>query len=625
MTFKHLAEYLSELEKTSLRLEITEILSRLYREADLEEIGKISYLLQGRVAPLFEAVEFGMADKMIIRSVSLALNISVHEVTRIFKEEGDLGKAAEKIKNSTFAKASADKQNSKLKNNNRNLHLVDVYNALYKIAVSGGEGSQEEKIRLLANLISDLDPLSVRFVVRIPVNKLRLGFSDMTVLDALSWMIGGNKELRKEIETAYNVRPDLGFISSTLKSHGIEGLMHVKPEVGTPILMMRAERMTSGKDIIEKLGKCAVEPKYDGFRLQIHYSRNKEQRTKNKTKHENLSFFSRKEQKRDFVRLFSRNLEDVTHMYPDVVEGVCRQIQVKEAIFEGEAIGINIKTGQYLPFQETVQRKRKYDIEVKAKEIPLKLFTFDVLYTDGRSILNEKFTDRRKMLTHILSKGKDVYIADQYILDDPHKLETIFEDATRKGLEGVMAKKLDGVYQAGARGFNWIKYKKSYAGKLTDTIDCLVMGYDFGQGKRSGFGIGDFLIGVYDPKSEKFLTVAKIGTGLTDDEWRELKLKSQKLKIQNKPSNYEVDKAMSCDVWVQPKIMVEIRADEITRSPVHTAGRVMGPSKSGSAVEVKTAGFALRFPRLERFREDRSPRDATTVAEVSRIFSLQGK
>jgi DNA ligase-1 len=228
-----------------------------------------------------------------------------------------------------------------------------------------------------------------------------------------------------------------------------------------------------------------------------------------------------------------------------------------------------------------------------------------------------------------------IILSDYQIMDNVSEVDEYFEDQCQKGLEGVMAKKLDGVYQAGSRNFNWIKYKKSYAGKLSDTIDCVVMGYDFGQGKRAGFGIGDFLIGVLDSKKEKYVTVAKIGTGLTDEEWKELKIKAQRSKIpakgwsasggKEKPAVYEVDKAMNCDIWVEPKIVVEIRADEVTRSPVHTAGRVMGPSKSGSAQEVKTAGFALRFPRLERFRDDKNPEDATQLSEVEKMFKLQNK
>ncbi len=218
-----------------------------------------------------------------------------------------------------------------------------------------------------------------------------------------------------------------------------------------------------------------------------------------------------------------------------------------------------------------------------------------------------------------------ILLSDLKITSSPKEIEEYFEKQTKKGLEGIMAKKLDGIYRAGARDFNWIKYKKSYSSKLSDTIDVVVMGYDVGQGKRQGFGIGDFLIGIYDDQKEMFVTVSKIGTGLTDEEWRELKVKSQKLKVKSKPKNYDVDKMMECDYWIEPKIVVEIRADEITRSPVHTAGRVMKTSKSGNAQEVNEAGYALRFPRLERFRDDKEPKDATTLNEVKKMYNLQGK
>ena len=364
--------------------------------------------------------------------------------------------------------------------------------------------------------------------------------------------------------------------------------------------MARAERMTSGAGIIEKIGKCAVEPKYDGFRLQVHSNNGK-------------------------IVLFSRNQENVTHMYPDIILGVRNQIKAREAIIEGEAIGINIKTGAYLPFQETVQRKRKYDIETKALEIPLRLFAFDCLSVDDKSYIHDTYIVRREVLKKLIGKGETISIAEEETISDPKRLEVRFADAVSRGLEGIMAKKLDGTYRAGSRDFNWIKYKKSYATKLSDTIDAIVMGFDLGQGKRSSFGIGDFLIGIYDEKKEAFVTIAKIGTGLTDEEWKQLHVKSQKSKVKSKPENYDVDKMMYCDIWVTPSIVVEIRADEITRSPVHTAGRVMGPSKSGSAQEVKVAGFALRFPRLERFREDKNPTDATTIGELENIFKLQGE
>ncbi len=216
-----------------------------------------------------------------------------------------------------------------------------------------------------------------------------------------------------------------------------------------------------------------------------------------------------------------------------------------------------------------------------------------------------------------------ILLSDLKITKNPKEIEEYFQKQTEKGLEGIMAKKLDGTYRAGARDFNWIKYKRSYSSKLSDTIDAVVMGYDTGQGKRTSFGIGDFLIGIWDEKRDVFSTIAKIGTGLTDEEWKRLKVQSEKLKVKEKPDNYDVDKMMECDYWVAPKIVVEVRADEITRSPVHTAGRIMGPSKSGNALEVKVAGFALRFPRLERFRDDKSPKEATTLSDVDKMYRLQ--
>lgn len=205
-----------------------------------------------------------------------------------------------------------------------------------------------------------------------------------------------------------------------------------------------------------------------------------------------------------------------------------------------------------------------------------------------------------------MKNNKTIILAEVQVIEDPKKMELIFEDAISRGLEGIMAKKLTGVYQAGARGWNWIKYKRSYSAKLEDTVDAVIMGYDYGQGKRQTFGIGDFLIGIYDDKNDKFVTVAKIGTGLTDEEWRELKTQSTKLKAQNKPNRYEVNKGMFCDVWMEPKLIVEINADEITRSPVHTAG------------------LALRFPRLKQFRK-KQPEDTTSLKELQEMYKRQEK
>lgn len=595
MKFSTLAEYFEKIEQTPSRLSMTHYLAELFKKLKPEEIEKAAYLLQGRVLPLFEKVEFGMAEKMVIKAIVYALQIEKNMFEKEFRKRGDLGKALEQFKQQYVS----FEQN--------NLSLLEVYEELYKLATASGDKSQELKIRILSSLIRQLDPLSCRYLVRIPQGTMRMGFSDMTVLDAYSWMVTGDKSKRTLIEQAYHVRPDLGYIGRTIKEKGIEALNHMQPRIFTPIIMMKAERLSSGKEIINQIGKCALEPKYDGFRLQIHVNKDKNE-----------------------VRLYSRNLEEVSLMYPDIIKGIQKEVKGKEVILEGEAIGFDPHSGKFLPFQETVQRKRKYDITKKAKEIPLKFFAFELLYKDGINYIHEPFETRRKILETIIktsgnSKHKTILLAPETIVSDERTIEHMFEEAIREGLEGIIAKKMDGVYQPGARAWNWIKLKRSYSSKIHDTIDCLVMGYDFGKGKRVDFGIGAFLVGVYDEKKSMFVTMAKIGTGLTDEEWRELKVRCTTYKLDKKPALYDVDKQMNADMWTKPTIVVEIKADEITRSPVHTAGRILKPSKSGNAMEVHTAGFALRFPRLQKFRDDKRPEDVTTLKEIEEMFKKQGK
>jgi len=576
MKFSELAIYFDKISQVSSRLEITRILADLFKKLTPEEIEKVVYLLQGRVRPAYEGIDFGMAEKTIIKAIISALNIEKSYFEKEFKKRGDLGETVENFK----------KQYSSFEE--KDLEIVEVYEIFYRLATASGVGSQDIKKGLLSQLIRQLNSLSSRFLVRLPTGNIRMGFSDMTVLDAYSWMLKGDKSLRSVIEKAYHVRPELGYIGRLIKEDGISSLEKIGPKVFTPIIMMRAERLSSAKEILKQIGKCLVEPKFDGFRLQVHL------------RSDPLGSDLIK------VKLFSRSLEDVTYMYPDIVEGVKKQVKAKEIIFEGEAIGYNVKTGAFLPFQETVQRKRKYEIEATAKEIPLRLFSFELLYLNGKNFINKSFIERRKALEDSIKTTKNlsketVALADQEKVDRPARLEDLFDKRVKDGLEGIIAKKIDGVYKPGAREWNWIKYKRSYSAKIKDTIDCLVMGYDFGKGKRTVFGMGAFLVGLRDEKEDRFVTIAKIGTGLTDEEWKELRIKSLKLRIKNKPKNYFVDKMMECDVWIEPKIIVEIRADEITKSPVHTAG------------------LALRFPRLERFRDDKNPQEVTTLKELIKM------
>jgi len=571
MNFKIFADYLSQLEATASRNKITEILADLLKKVSNEEVDKICYLSLGQLAPFYAGLEFNLAEKLMVRIISRAFNFSEERVKQEYKKIGDLGEVGRKFK---------------VKGPEKKMSVLDVYQKLYEIAKESGHGSVERKIAQMANLLIDADALSCKYIIRIPLGKLRLGFSELTILDALSWLITGDKSKRKEIEEAFSVRADVGQIAKIIKKKGVGGLRAVKIQFGVPIIPALCQRLPNAEEIIKKMGQVAVEPKYDGTRLQIHWTKDKA----------------------DF---FTRNLEDVTHMFPDLIKALSKEVKAKEVIFDGEAIGFNPKTGKFLPFQETIKRKRKYKVINKAKEIPLKYFAFDILYKDGKDLLNTPFNQRREILEKtILLRSRVIILSPQIVTNNASELKKYHDEQKSKGLEGIVAKKWEVAYDPGRRGYTWVKLKQEKGkkgGGLSDTLDCVVMGYYQGKGKRTNFGIGAFLVGIrQSATSEQILTISKIGTGLTDEQWREMRKRINKVAIKGKPKVYLVDKNLVPDVWCTPKIMVEIEADNITKSPIHSAQ------------------YALRFPRLVRFRDDKSPRQATTLKEAVKIFRLQG-
>ncbi len=570
MLFGELAQYFKKIESTPKRNEMTEILADLFKKADKEEIDKIVYLLNGRVAPDYEKIEFGMSEKLVLRAMALALELPVLELEKAYKEVGDLGELIIRYS----------------RKEGKDLSVVETFKILYEIANLSGEGSIDAKVNRLAYLINSLTPEGGKYLVRIVLGKIRLGIGEPTIMDALSFARVKDKGLRPYIERAFNITSDLGYVAKVFWEGGIDELKKIRVEVGRPIRMALAERVSRVEDIVKKLGKCSVEPKFDGFRCQIH-------------------------KKGDKVRIFSRNLEDNTHMFPDLVEGILKQIPNKEIIIEGEAISYNPETGEFYPFQVTVQRKRKYNIFEMAELYPLQLFAFDLLYVDGEDVTSVPYLRRRKKLEEVLKEGDKIFITKNIITNDPKEIQVFFEECITEGLEGIVAKRLDAPYQAGVRNFNWIKLKRSYQSHLTDTIDCVILGYFKGRGHRAKFGIGALLVGVYDRERDIFKTVAKIGTGPTEEEWIKFREILDEVRVSSKPNN--VESLIEPDVWVEPKYVVEIQADEITRSPVHTCGN-----------EADGLGYALRFPRVIGFvREDKGPYEATTVEEVLNMYKTQ--
>jgi DNA ligase-1 len=587
MLFADLAQYFERIEKTPSRLEMTAILAELIKRAPAADVPAITYLSQGRLGPLYDTPEFQIAQKLMIKILARSFNVDEKQVKKLFSELGDLGDTAYRL-------------SSKLKVNNAKLTVNEVFYKLNAIAKFEGQGSVEKKMNGMAKLLQNLDPLSARFVVRIVLKKMRLGFTEKTIIEALSWMKTGDKGLKHQIEAAYHIYPDIGEIAAKFKKAGPKDLKDIKIRIGAPVLPALCQRLKTPEEMIEKLGgTVAAEPKFDGQRLQLHLDR-RQKATGNRQPGFDLFDFDDGKTPDFLIKMFTRNLDEVSSMFPELILAAKKQINAQSAILDGEVIGVDPKSGKLIPFQETIKRKRKYGVREKAAEIPAKYFVFDLLYLDGQSLLKEPFKKRRERLEKLIKKSDGIALTPQTKLTQPTQLKNELAREVKKGAEGLVVKNPDAEYEAGARGFSWVKFKPE-----KDTIDGVILGYYFGRGKRVNFGIGAFLIGVYDDKSDRFKTLSKIGTGLTDEQWRELKIQSSKFKVQNCPQGADVPKELTPDVWVRPAMVVEIQFDEITKSPLHSAG------------------YALRFPRLVRFRDDKKPPQATTVKEIKELFASQ--
>lgn len=613
MLFSRLAEYFEKLEETSSRLALIDILSQLFKEVDEKDIAKVSYLIQGRVGPFYEPIEIGMSEKLVAASIARSFGVEREKVLKEYGRVGDLGKVAERLSYLHFPKSSSSStggsksMDSRFRpvrrgfrgndksggNDNRGgMTVEEVFKTLRIIAQTTGNGTVEKKLTLLSDLLKKVDPVSSKHLVRIPLGASRLGIGDPTVLDGFATAKLGDKSKRKLLEGAYNKVSDLGLIGHTLWKAGLKGVEKLDVAVGRPLRSQLAERLPTPEKVLEKFGgEAHVQPKYDGFRVQVHLDRSLP--------------------KGQQVRLFSRNLEETTKMFPELREGALSEIKAKTAILDAEALAFNPQSEEFLPFQETTKRRRKYQIEEMVKKLPLKAFVFDIMYADGKSLVDLPLRERIKILAKVLPNSNGLMPQLGEITSDIKKFQAIFDDALTKGLEGVIVKRPDSKYEAGARNFNWVKLKRHSSGELKDTIDCVILGYIFGRGKRAEFGAGALLVGVYDKEKDEFVTVSKIGTGLTDKEWREIHKRADKIKVDKAPAR--VNSLLEPSVWIAPEIVIEVLADEITKSPVHTAGKVGDEP-----------GYALRFPRLVKFREeDKVAEDATTVKELIGMYNQQ--
>lgn len=593
MTFADFSQQvLQPLEQTSSKLEQTEILANFFRQLQPQlttpdEVKPYIYLSLGQLGPIFANPQTNVGIAFLLQALG---QLHPSEGQSLFGDQGIDPQAARELKKRYKQLGDVGSLAQEVVANwpggtNSELAVTEVFESLRQLAQTSGEGSQEEKVHQVAQLLKQLDPLSARFVARMILSNLRLGFSDKTVLDALSWFLTGDKSQRPQLEEVYQRHPDIGTIASQVLVGGVEQAQQLDVQLGVPVIPALADRLKSSQEMIDKMGEVYVEPKYDGTRVQIHWDAQKQE-----------------------LHTFTRNLEENTAMFPEL-KRLLQDIEADSVIFDSEAVGYDPQTNKLVVFQQTIKRKRKHDIAATMAEIPLRFFVFDVLYLNGESRLRQPLAERKQLLQTVLApvSNGDLVPSPYIQTQDPDELREYHVEQLAQGYEGVVVKKAQGVYEAGRKAFNWVKFKEAEGSKakLTDTIDAVVVGYYSGRGKRASFGVGAFLIAIRNERNDHLVTIAKIGTGLSDDQWRELKTRADVMLEQHGDSAgayaVEIPEILEPDVMLPPELVVEVAADEITQSPTHTAG------------------LALRFPRLVRFRDDKSVDQITTLAEMKQI------
>ena len=580
MKFSVLSDSLEKMELTTKRLELTDILVELIKKTPKNTISKVIYLIQGKVRPNFEGVELGIAEKLVIRAISKSSGITIKKIEDDYNEGGDLGKTG----------ASILEQKTQTTFTAETITLERVYDTLLKISKLEGKGSQDMKMKYISSLLNDATPVETKFILKILLGTLRLGVAENTTMDALAIAFTSKKENRELVENAYNVSSDLGKVAEILATEGINGVLKFNTSLFSPIRPMLADRVKSEEEAIKKIeNKFAAEYKLDGERAQIHKKDNK-------------------------IILFSRSLENITKYYPDVVEKISNSINANEGIFEAEVVAVNANTGNFLPFQELMHRRRKYKLEQAVLDYPITVNFFDLLYYNGNDYLDKSYNERRKTLETIINEDNFARLIPMSIVKNKEDISEILENSINSGCEGLMLKVLDSPYRAGTRGNNWLKLKREYQNELGDSLDLVVVGAFFGRGRRTG-KYGTLLLSSYNSETDTFPTICKVGTGFTDEKLDQLfQILSNKVTLKKNP---RIESSMNADIWFEPELVLEIVASEITLSPIH---------KTGLNMVRKNTGFALRFPKFTgKIRSEKMAEDASVGDEVFTLYKNQKK
>ena len=580
MKFSIISDAFQKMETTRKRLELTNILVGLMTEIPVNIISKAVYLIQGKLRPNFEGVELGIAEKLVMKAMSKSSGIPLKKIEEDYNKGGDLGQTAENIL----------QQKIQTTFTSETITLEKVYETLLKIANLEGKGSQEMKMRYVSSLMNDATPQEAKFILKILLGTLRLGIAENTVMDALAIAFTGKKENRETIENAYNVSSDLGKVAEVVATGGIEQIEKFQIELFNPIRPMLADRIKSEEDTVKKFqDDFAAEYKLDGERAQIHKQKNT-------------------------IVIFSRSLENITSYYPDIVEKISKIIISDDVILEAEVVAMNSNSGDFLPFQELMHRRRKYEIDEAVTKYPITVNFFDVLFSNGKNCMEMAYAERRKLLEKIIKEDEFARLIPMSIINSKEQVLEVLENSINSGCEGLMLKQLNSTYRAGIRGSNWLKLKREYQNDLGDSLDLIVVGAFFGKGRRTG-KYGTLLVATYNDEEDTFPSICKVGTGFTDESLDQLyQILSPKVTLKKNP---RIVSEMEADVWFEPELIIEIVASEITQSPIHKTA--LGKIKENT-------GLALRFPKFTgKIRTEKNSEDASTDEEVIALYKVQKK
>ncbi|AJC71009.1 DNA ligase [Thermococcus guaymasensis DSM 11113] len=554
MKYAELANLYRRLEKTTLKTLKTKFVADFLKKTPDELLEIVPYLILGKVFPDWDERELGVGEKLLIKAVSMATGVPEKEIEDSVRDTGDLGESV----------ALALKKKKQKSFFSQPLTIKRVYDTFVKVAEASGEGSQDRKMKYLANLFMDAGPEEGKYIARTVLGTMRTGVAEGILRDAIAEAFKVKPEL---VERAYMLTSDFGYVAKVAKLEGNGGLSKVSIQIGKPIRPMLAQNAASVKEaLMEMGGEAAFEIKYDGARVQVHRDGDK-------------------------VIIYSRRLENVTRSIPEIVEAVKASLKPEKAIVEGELVAVG-EGGRPRPFQYVLRRfRRKYNIEEMIEKIPLELNLFDILYVDGESLIDTEFVERRKRLEESVAESEKIKLAEQLVTKKGEEAEKFYKRALELGHEGLMAKRLDSVYEPGNRGKKWLKIKPTM-----ENLDLVIIGAEWGEGRRAHL-LGSFLVAAYNPESGEFLPVGKVGSGFTDEDLVEFTKMLKPLIIREEGKF----------VKIEPKVVIEVTYQEIQKSPKYRSG------------------FALRFPRYVALREDKSPEEADTIERVAQLYELQEK